>query len=212
MKVTCICPTTITRRAWMPQLLRIFESQTYADKELLFIADGPWIEEFCQAPNVRFVIAAGKVGDKRNVGVKFADGEVIVHLDDDDFSAPNRIADQVARLIQTGKQVTGYYNMLFTDGQRWWKYHGIGAFAFGSSMCYRRQWALDHPFASVQIGEDGTFGTLAAQARQLDSSEAGDNMFATIHPGNTSRRDITPGSCWLEAEAPVCGSLFSMQV
>ena len=210
--MTCICPTTIARHAWIPQVLRIFESQTYPYKELLFIADGEWIEELCDRPNVRFVIAAGKIGDKRNVGVRFADGEIICHLDDDDFSSPMRIADQVARLEKTGKQVTGYHNMLFTDGVKWWKYHGIGAFAFGTSMCYRRQWALDHPFDSKQIGEDGIFGTLAAQARQLDSIDAGETMIATIHPGNTSRRDIRPGSCWLEAEPPAmnCDMLFPM--
>lgn len=196
--MTCITPTTASRRAWIPQLIEIFESQTYQDKELLFIAEGEWIEEFCVRPNIRFVIAIGNIGDKRNIGVRFAEGEAIVHLDDDDFSAPTRIADQIGRLEETKKAVTGYHTMLFTDGARWWRYHGVGAFAFGTSQCYLRQWAVDHPFESLNVGEDNAFGTLAAQKRQLSSVDAGELLIATIHPKNTSKKETIPGSCWLE--------------
>jgi glycosyltransferase involved in cell wall biosynthesis len=200
MLVTCICPTTEARRAWLPQLLSVFESQTWADKELLFIADGPWIEEFCVKPDVRFVIAAGGIGDKRNIGVRFATGEVVCHFDDDDFSAPDRIADQMRRMEETGKAVTGYHTMLFSDGTKWWRYHGIGVFALGTSLCYRRQWALDHPFPSLHVGEDSGFVCYASNARQLASVDAGEHMAASIHAGNTSHRVIA--SQWLEVLTP----------
>ena len=109
--------------------------------------------------------------------------------------------DQVARLNESGKQVTGYCKMLFTDGQRWWKYWGIESFAFGTSLCYRRQCALDHPFPPKQISEDNDFVSVAADARQIISVDAGELMYATVHEGNTSKR-VTSGGLWLDVQNP----------
>ena len=56
------------------------------------------------------------IGEKRNFGAGRARGAVIAHWDDDDYSAPDRLEDQVGRLLQSGKAVTGYFAMRFTDG------------------------------------------------------------------------------------------------
>ena len=134
------------------------------------------------------------IGEKRNFGCSRAAGEVICHWDDDDWSAPERLARQIEMLAESGKAVAGFRSMRFTDGESWWKYEGPRDYALGTSLCYRREWQQAHPFPPVHVGEDNEFTTAAWNAGQLVSEDAGELMYATIHPGNTSPRSI--GSNW----------------
>jgi hypothetical protein len=85
----------------------------------------------------------------------------------------------------TGKAVTGYHSMRFTDGAAWWHYRGGARYALGTSLCFRRDWWADHPFPALQVGEDGGFAEAAADQGQLATVDAGDRMFATVHNRNT---------------------------
>lgn len=85
--------------------------------------------------------------------------------------------------------------MRFTDGARSWLYLGSPLFALGTSLCYRKDWWRAHPFRSVQVGEDLYFVDAANQARQLSTVDAGELMYATVHPTNTSPRPCS-GSNW----------------
>lgn len=181
-------------------MIRCFLSQTYPNKEVLILADGEDVRDL--VPNdddsIRLVhIEEGRtVGEKRNFGVSRACGEIIAHFDDDDWSAPARLADQIERLQRTGKSVTGYSSMFFTDGLRWWRYEGRNNYAIGTSLCYRKSWWQDHPFLAMQVGEDGEFVIEARQCQQLETSPAGEIMIATIHRGNTSPRQLS-GAQWI---------------
>jgi glycosyltransferase involved in cell wall biosynthesis len=77
-------------------------------------------------PGVRLIHLPGRptIGAKRNIGVEAATGEVVAHFDDDDWSAPGRLEEQVRRLVSSGASVSGFRSMKFTDGLRWWKYEG----------------------------------------------------------------------------------------
>lgn len=85
--------------------------------------------------------------------------------------------------------------MPFTDGNSWWLYRGASLYAVGTSLCYRKDWWEQHRFPGLQNGEDNAFVAAAASARQIITTEAGDLMHATIHPSNTSPRNLT-GSNW----------------
>jgi hypothetical protein len=87
--------------------------------------------------------------------------------------------------------------MKFTDGDRWWQYTNNGAgFALGTSLCYRVDWWKYHQFPDLMIGEDSGFTGAAAVQQQLAAQADLDLMYATIHPGNTSRRAYEQGWCW----------------
>jgi glycosyl transferase family 2 len=146
---------------------------------------------------IRLIEIAGPIwiGEKRNFGCERAIGEFIAHWDDDDHSAPGRLADQIGRILENGKAVTGYREMRFTDGTNSWIYRGAADFALGTSLLYRREWWQKNKFPAVQIGEDGIFTTAAAKQNQLVSAEAGDLMYATVHADNTSPRQLK-GSNW----------------
>lgn len=135
------------------------------------------------------------VGAKRNYGCERAAGEYVAHWDDDDYSAPGRLADQLSRISESGWAVTGYRSMRFTDGAQWWLYSGSSSYALGTSLFYRRDWWQRHRFPSIDVAEDGAFVDVAAAAKQLITADAGDLMYATNHKGNTSPRQMQ-GKNW----------------
>ena len=185
--MTCLVLTR-NRRQWLPKALACIEAQTYRNRETLIVASGESVADL--ASGSRLIHLGGKptIGAARNAGCAMARGSVIAHFDDDDYSAPGRLADQVER-IRAGAAVTGYHSMRFTDGERWWKYTSTQtAYALGTSLCYRRDWWEQHRYPDVQVGEDNAF--VAAARPVLVSVDAGEMMHATIHPGNTSPRLI----------------------
>jgi hypothetical protein len=195
--VTCLCLTR-NRREWLPKAIDCFLQQTYEPKDLLIVGDGDDVSGLVPADERIRLVCAGtrlQVGAKRNYGCGLAQGELIAHWDDDDYSAPWRLTDQVGRLIESAKAVTGYCSMKFTDGERWWEYTVESGFVLGTSLLYRRAWQQAHPFVDVQTGEDGLFRDEAVRCGQLVTAAAGDLMYATIHPGNTSRR-VTNAQNW----------------
>jgi glycosyltransferase involved in cell wall biosynthesis len=196
--VTCLCITR-NRRQWLPKAIECYQSQTYyPNRELLILADGESVRDLIPADNsIRLLELEGaaNIGTKRNLGCDRASGEIIAHFDDDDYSAPGRLADQVTRLAESKLAVTGYRSMRFTDGAQSWLYSGTPLFALGTSLCYRKEWWRAHPFRFVQIGEDNYFVQAASQAGKLVTAEAGELMWATVHPKNTSPRRLS-GSSW----------------
>lgn len=141
---------------------------------------------------IRYLQLPGKpsIGKSRNIGCTEARGSVVAHFDDDDWSHPERLRDQLRRLVDGGQACTGYHTMRFTDGRRWWIYRGGNSYALGTSLCYRRDWWQKHPFPDQMVGEDNQFIGAAKRERQLITVDAGELMYATIHPGNTSPRQL----------------------
>jgi glycosyltransferase involved in cell wall biosynthesis len=191
--VSCLCLTR-NRRRWLTQAIRCFQAQTYPNRELLILSSGEDVRDLAgNDASIRIVHidAEGRtIGELRNFGAGKARGGVVAHWDDDDWSAPGRLEDQVGRLRESGKAVTGYSSMLFTDGRRWWRYEGARNYALGTSLCYSRDWWRSHRFPAMQIGEDGVFVQAASVGRQLETAPAGELMVATVHIGNTSPRRL----------------------
>jgi glycosyltransferase involved in cell wall biosynthesis len=194
--VTCLCLTR-DRRQWLPKAIACFQSQQASSAELLILADGADVRDLVpDDARIRLIHLEGKpgIGDKRNFGCERSASEFIAHWDDDDHSAPGRLVDQLARLEQTGRSVTGYSAMRFTDGEHWWQYRGTPNYSLGTSLVYRRTWWKRNRFRSLQIGEDNQFVSVASAAGELVTADAGELMHATIHAGNTSPRKM--GSAW----------------
>lgn len=197
--MTCLCLTR-NRREWLPKAISAFLAQAYEHRELLILADGKDVQDLIpDDTRIRHISAIPpmSIGAKRNLGCELAAGSVIAHWDDDDYSAPQRLSDQIRRLHETGKAVTGYHSMRFKDGSRWWRYAGRSSYSLGTSLCYRRDWWQRHRFPCQQLGEDNVFTACAAAAGELSAVDAGDLMYASIHDGNTSPRNpADAGSNW----------------
>jgi len=135
--------------------------------------------------------------------------DIIVHFDDDDWSHPKRIAEQVALLQSSGADVVGYNEMLFWRtrlrcevGEAWLYSGPTTRQALGTSLCYWRKTWEARPF-NPQLprvgpgqkggGEDWEF--LRDRKIEAVSSLAWSGryeriemprMIARIHGGNSS--------------------------
>lgn len=188
--VTAICLTK-NRRNWLPFAIQQFQAQTHPSKELLIVSDGADVRDLIPDDDRIRLIHIDEtrtIGEKRNFAVRQACGPIIAHWDDDDYSAPDRLSDQVARLTESGKAVTGYQSMRFTDGRYWWYWDGDRDHALGTSLCYTKDWWSDHQFPAQQVGEDGEFVRYAREARQVASVPTERHMVASVHWNNTSFR------------------------
>jgi hypothetical protein len=86
---------------------------------------------------------------------------VIVHWDDDDWSHPNRLEEQVSLLVSSGAQLVGYNDMLYWDTatnpeepQVWYYTASHPDTCVGTSMCYWRAAWERRPFTTRNTPED----------------------------------------------------------
>lgn len=204
--VSAIMPTR-ARPQFAREAVNLFLAQTWPNKELVIVDDedapsipGPLSVAYTlNMENVNFryerLRTKQSIGAKRNIACSRAQGEIIIHFDDDDHSAPGRMADQVERLLSSGLELTGYSEMLFFDGNVWRMYSGRKDYILGTSFCYRKSLWERHPFTWANIGEDLAF----QRGIPHTAVPAGSLMWARTHPGNTSKRVIS-GPTWREAE------------
>ena len=133
----------------------------------------------------------------------FPEASIIVHWDDDDYSHPNRIAEQVAFLQETGAQAVGYNALLFAripppQRPEVWLFSYSKVWrnkVLGTSLCYwRKTWEAkpfpDEPKNRESSGED-TLWMQGLDVRGCSSLRDGvPRMIARIHGGNFGAYDI----------------------
>ncbi|HEY2031778.1 MAG TPA: glycosyltransferase [Myxococcales bacterium] len=186
--ITCILPTR-DRAAFLPHAIRCFLRQDVADAELLILDDGKEAASVAPHPRIRYLRREGHktVGAKRNELCQLARGDIIVHWDDDDWYAPDRLRRQID-CLRGGAELCGSAQIYFFRpwGERAWRYHyrGRDRMLAGTTLAYRKRVWARAPFADIQIGEDVRFVRSAGKA-VVDLADP--SLFvATVHGGNTS--------------------------
>ena len=200
--VSCVMPT-FNRRRFVPAAIACYQAQTYPHRELVIVDDGtdPVGDLVPADPTIRYVRLEGRLttGAKRNAACRAARGEIVVHWDDDDWSAPDRVEVQVEALLETGADVCGLRDLLFyepaTDRGWCYRYPPRGRpWVAGGTMCYRRSLWAAQPFPDVRQGEDTRF-VWAGGALRVHAIDRLDLYVATIHAANTSVKR-TAGPRW----------------
>lgn len=191
--VTCIMPTA-NRRAFVAQGVRYFLAQNYAEKELVIVDDGAesvadLVSENASARYFRLEKPLS-VGAKRNFAAQQAVGEILVHWDDDDWSAPWRLRYQVEQLVAAQADICGLDHVWFyaPDEHRAWEYvypHSDRPWVYGATLSYTRAFWEKHRFPEINVGEDARFVWADARAKihVLPDSRF---LVARIHAGNIS--------------------------
>lgn len=211
--VVCVCLTK-DRPQMLQRAIGCFRAQSYQRKRMLVFdtSDKPSLPE-SKNPQVGVIHATGMgyhgVGYLRNFTAACFGGkqppEIIVHWDDDDYSHPERLAEQVALLQASGKECVGYREMLFWRtpiGEAWLYTHGKPSYCLGTSLCYWRRVWEKRRFEDLKHGEDHAWlkgvDSLGVCRRvweneRIDPQQVkqrnyiGDpRMIASIHGGNTS--------------------------
>lgn len=205
-RVTCIMPTA-DRRAHVGQAIAAFLAQDYDNRELVIVDDGiDGIEDLVPSDErIHYVRRARgqSLGAKRNEACRLAQGEIIVHWDDDDWHASWRLSYQVGTLLAEQADICGLDRMWFFDAenQRAWQYvyQGRPRWLAGGSFCYRKSVWERRPFADISAGEDTRF-VREAPFRKVLALPRDDFYVARIHARNTCRKQ-TGGSCWRSVPA-----------
>ena len=187
---------TADRRRFVPGAIRYFLAQDYPEKELVIVDDGAdaVADLVPDDPRIRYFRNETRqpVGAKRNFACREARGDMLVHWDDDDWSAPWRLRYQIEQLRETNADICGLNRVWFyaRTEKRAWEYvypSRQKPWVYGASLCYTREFWEKHPFPEIRLGEDTRFVWADAKARvhALPDSRF---LVALIHDKNTSRK------------------------
>jgi glycosyltransferase involved in cell wall biosynthesis len=178
MIAAVIC-TIQGREAMLKRALACVEAQTGVDVYPLIVAD-------YEHDQGGILVAPGESYAKRlNIAAKLTKAEWIAHFDDDDISAPGRLAYQLANIGDYA--VCGFNRITIEDADSGdlWHYHGPENYGAGASLLYRREYALRYPFETAVPNEDLYFTAQAAQRGDFIALDGREYLTATKHPGNT---------------------------
>lgn len=205
----CCIMLTRDRPAMAKRAVESFRRQTYANKRLLIYNSNTPIE-YGHVPLPGIALGDGvseipagdrglTIGELRNKANERADYDVLCHWDDDEWSHPNRIAEQVALLQSSGAACVGFNEALFWDTRQCQitvdptrrgpdgvgcmgtvKHTGCSyiyrcydpGYAIGSSLMYWRS-AWEHvKFDHISHGEDVRF-TIKVKTKGVTAFDAG---------------------------------------
>ena len=174
----CAILLTADRPEMARRAVESFRSQTYPAKRLLILDSGVTQLGFDSVSTAHgeFYVAGfyvrgergpivPTIGELRNMANRlrhFDEPDIFVHFDDDDWSHPNRIVEQVALLQSSAADCVGYREMLFWregqppagDPSKWrgeaWLYTNPDPrYALGTSLCYWRKTWERKPFEAL---------------------------------------------------------------
>lgn len=191
--VTCVLPTS-DRRRFVPHAIDCFLRQDYPAIELLVLDDGvDAIGDLMPGDSrIRYVRREQRlaIGPKRNVMAELATGDIVVHWDDDDWSAPWRVSYEVSALQNHGAELCGLSRVYFYEpaADAAWEYRypdGMRPWVYGATLCYWKSFWRQNPFPEIHVGEDTRF-VWSDKVRRLLALDDTRFFIGTIHPSNTS--------------------------
>lgn len=222
MVKTSIIVPTYQRERHHANLYQCFAGQTAPDCELLILDDSLAPSAFfsqLQSSNVKYVYSHHKltIGEKRNTLIDMAQGDLIVHFDDDDYYASNYIETMTAALETADvAKLSGWFaystreqKLFYWDTSCRDRYHfavqtdGVQVgemniphehlyahyWGFGFSYAYRRAvWEKQH-FEPIDFGEDFQFlnGAQNQGARAVALTDKSGLVLHCLHRDNISR-------------------------
>lgn len=206
-KVSCIMPTA-DRPEFFQRALEIYLGQDYPNKELIVVDDGACkVGHLCRGHRIVYLPLQQRtsIGAKRNLACEQASGEIIVHLDDDDWYVENWITKQVEHLSAGKAEVTGLAELIFYDSGRReaWRYRYPFAsrpWVHGATLCYRKKFWRSFPFPDIDVGEDCSF-LWRRGATGIVPHGGIDGYIGLIHDGNASPKR-TGDACWSRIADP----------
>ena len=182
--VSVIIPTTPDRAEYNQSILNQYLAQDYPNKEVL-------IDD-----------KEGTVGAKRNRLCEQAKGEIILHMDSDDWYKPTWISESVDALQRSGAHITGLSTLYFfdkaNDAMFKYDYGEYGpCWVAGATMCYWKSFWEQNKFVEINVGEDNSFvwGYGGALTPKVHSHTYIDGFLSLLHKGNTSPKH-TDNSRW----------------
>ncbi|WP_414462445.1 glycosyltransferase family 2 protein [Hyphomicrobium sp. DY-1] len=218
-KISIITPTE-NREAFLPAIWDCVKSQSIQDFEWLIHDGSPQPSVALSAitdPRVRYIHSTQpmSLGAKRNVLVGSAVGDTIIHMDDDDYYAPEYIEAMLTLLVQSNADIVklyGFYlyhqasqRFAYWDLEHTFPFHYLlhprrpdtpvglrmvgakEAWGYGFSYVYHRRVWDKRKFPDQGHGEDQVFADAAiAEFRHAGMQDRQQLAVHVIHTSNTS--------------------------
>jgi glycosyltransferase involved in cell wall biosynthesis len=196
--VSCIMPTA-NRQKYIPYAIKYFLTQDYPNAEIIIVDDGTEsvASLLPQDQRIKYFYTAplGTVGVKRNFACSQAQGEIIMHWDDDDWHANDWISQQVKHLISSGADICGIEHVHFFSPVNDTLWTGTvmnrnnpytDPWLNGATLAYWKSFWLAHPFKDKQTGEDTHF--VATPGAKVFAHDYIDGFVAILHADNTTTK------------------------
>jgi glycosyltransferase involved in cell wall biosynthesis len=187
--VSCILATG-NRKPFLKQAIKYFQNQTYQNKELIIVDDGPDPAEALvpRDPCIKYMRLESHInlGRKLNIGIENSSGGIIQKLDDDDYYHPKFLDTTVNAILDRDPEkfivaFDCFLVLILSTGEL--KFSGHGWFA-GQTLCFHRQlwekgpfrdlpraideWFLiDHPVEHIKIEDPELFITVRHEGGHL---------------------------------------------
>lgn len=191
-KVSCIM-LTANRPNFVELSVGYFLNSDYRDAELVIIDDGKESVKHLLPDHRRikyfFTEPLGSIGVKRNYACEKAEGEIIMHWDDDDYYPYDWMTRQVKALEESKADIVGLNQILFYSPlmNKFWNYDNKETdppWLSGATMAYRKSFWEKHPFKDLQIGED--YDYIWNTGATIYAHDYPNGFIATLHNGNTT--------------------------
>lgn len=129
-KISCLMVTAARRLEFAKRSIRCFADQTYPNKELVIVNEGPveyqhQLEAELSGLPARTIWLKGSytLGELRNIAIYASSGDIICQWDDDDFCYPTRLFAQYSRMRRADAAASFLTNQLhyyFNDPRVYW--------------------------------------------------------------------------------------------
>jgi len=185
---------TYNRHEFISQAIDQFLQQDYPNKELIIIDDSevPMADLIPQSPLIIYSYEDTRtdLGSKRNHACDKANGEIIVHLDDDDFYAPDWLKKQVSFLLKHDLDITGLSTPVFYNKMERtvWQYiypEKEKPWVYGATLCYTKKIWEANRFPVLNCGEDNMF-VWSDLIKKIRPHQEIASYLGNIHNSNTS--------------------------
>jgi glycosyltransferase involved in cell wall biosynthesis len=214
--VSCIMPTR-NRRAFAGQAILYFLRQNYQNKELIIVDDGDddITDLVPDDKHIRYYKLDKKLrlGAKRNFACEMSKAELIAHWDDDDWMAPNRLAEQVSKIFSIKADICGADELLFyccSTGNAWlYRYCGMDkTWLAGGTLLYKK-WIWEYEkFPEIDNGEDSAF-IFSLRNKKIMALRNVQWYVGIIHGTNTGAKNFADPS-WRSQSLSKVSRLFAL--
>jgi len=190
-RVSCIM-LTANRPNFVPLAVNYFLNANYRDAELVIIDDG---KESVKSliPNhhrIKYFYAEpiGSIGKKRNYACDRAQGEIIMHWDDDDYYSFDWMVKQLRAMEDSKADIVGL-NQIFLYSplvNKYWTYTNKDEppWLSGATMAYAKSFWEKHPFKDIHVGED--YDYIWNSGAKIFAHDHQNGFMAILHAGNTT--------------------------
>ena len=206
--ISCLLVTAGGRWDFFVQSYRCYLDQTYSNRELVIVNEGPTTYQdriashVAGRPDVKLVFLDGKytLGGLRNISIALSNGDIFVQWDDDDFNTPERLAVQFSHLDRHPEAAACYLSdqlhYYFPTKELYWEnwsvYHSGGHQKYslipGTLMARKDGFVARYPSGGqwAKAGEDSILaGWLCREEKSvLLLSGKGHMQMYTYHGGN----------------------------